>query len=114
VGALLEDARRNLLELAALPARRGVEVDAVRARVQIGAALLAHGIELDRLGNGPLLAALGAPEHRIGRCPEAAPARSLLLLPRRLRPRRPRLGRPARVLIAAMAVLPFIRHEVAV
>src|SRR6185295_15737369 len=42
---LLGDARRDLLVLAALPADRGVEVDAVGAGMKVGAAARAGGVE---------------------------------------------------------------------
>src|SRR5262245_48967192 len=103
--ALLGDARRDLLELAALPAHRGVEVEAVGAGVEVGVALAARRVDLDGVGDRPLGAAPGAAEDRRGGPAEAAAPRTFLLLARPLL-RSAALSRGV-VLVSALPVSAF-------
>src|SRR6185436_10112800 len=87
----------------------GVEVRAVVAGVEVGAALGTGGVGRDVLGQDALLAAAVAAEDRRGRRPEPPAARPLLLLMRRSAAAR----RPvpiAGVLVATDAVLAVVGH----
>src|SRR5262249_769830 len=108
---LRRDARGELGVLGALPARAGVEGDALNAAVEIDAAAAALAHELD--GQRQLVAAAGALEHlvhahqvrglRAALVLQHAARGALLRRPRGLRP--PRTARLVFVLIATLAVL---------
>src|SRR6185295_11801011 len=110
---LLGDPGRDLRVLAALPARRGVEMDAVGAGVEVSAATRAGGVEGQRLfaeDDEPFLAAGGAAEDRLRRGAETAAARAFLLLARALKTRPRTLVAALRVLVSPLAVFLFVGH----
>src|SRR5262249_55494487 len=109
----LGDPGRDLRVLPALPADRGVEIHAIRAGVEIGAALSAGGVDGDRVvaeDHRPLLAAGGAAEDRLGRRSQAPAARPVLLLARPLETRPGALVAALRILVSPLAVLLIVAH----
>src|SRR5947209_8120798 len=110
------DARRQLRALRALPARARVERDALNAAVDVDAAARAFRVRRHRYGEqvaAPCAAKHLVRRHQVRRLRARRVLQHTARCPllRRLRRTRALRRALARVLVAALAILPVVRHE---